>query len=116
MLVEIRFPKWWVLGIERKTNHSLRATGTTRMFKAGVPEKLIQQRTGHRSFDSLCVHERGLLLNDRRLFQKYSVQLKASITKVRLESVPVKPPGLPAGDGGFEFTSCQGCTFNFFNR
>ena len=26
-----------------KTNHSLRETGTTRMFEAGVPDKIIQQ-------------------------------------------------------------------------
>jgi integrase len=36
------------------TNHSLRATGATRLFEANVPEKLIQERTGHRSIDALC--------------------------------------------------------------
>ena len=46
-------------GIEKKTNHSLRATGATRMFEAGVPEKLIQQRTGHQSLDSLRLYERS---------------------------------------------------------
>ena len=35
--------------IQIHTNHSLRATSTTLMFKGGVPEKLIQERTGHRS-------------------------------------------------------------------
>ena len=40
-----------------KTNHSLRATGATHQYNAGVPEKTIQQRTGHRSLDSLCVYE-----------------------------------------------------------
>ena len=38
-------------GIEgHKTNHSLRATGATELFQAEVPEKIIQERTGHRSF------------------------------------------------------------------
>ena len=32
-----------------KTNHSLRAMGATQMYDLGVPEKLIQERTGHRS-------------------------------------------------------------------
>lgn len=34
-----------------KTNHSLRATGVSDLFQAGVPEKLIQQRSGHLSLD-----------------------------------------------------------------
>ena len=41
-------------GIEgEKSNHSLRVTGATRMWEANVPEKLIQQRTGHRSSEKL---------------------------------------------------------------
>ena len=40
-----------------KTNHSLRATGATQLYHAGVPEKTIQQCTGHRSLDSLRVYE-----------------------------------------------------------
>lgn len=39
------------------TNHSLRATGAARMFAAGVPEAVIQQRTGHRSVKNLRVYE-----------------------------------------------------------
>ena len=45
-------------GIDGKiTIHSLRATAAT-MCEMGVPEKVIQQRTGHRSLDSLRVYER----------------------------------------------------------
>ena len=37
-------------GIEgNKSNHSLRVAGTSSLFAAGVPEKLIQSRTGHAS-------------------------------------------------------------------
>ena len=39
-------------------NHSLRATGTTALFDAGVPEAIIQKRTGHKSIDALCCYER----------------------------------------------------------
>ena len=43
---------------EGYTNHSLRAYGATKLFQAQVPEKLIQQRTGHRSLDALRQYER----------------------------------------------------------
>ena len=45
-------------GIEgHKTNHSLRATGASELFEAGVPEKIIKERTGHRSLEALRVYE-----------------------------------------------------------
>ena len=46
------------IGVGGKTNHSLRATGATEMFRAGVPEKIIQERTGHRSLKALRTYER----------------------------------------------------------
>ena len=45
---------------ERKTNHSLRATGTTALFSAVVPEKTIRNITGHRS-NALKLYERTSL-------------------------------------------------------
>ena len=48
-------------GICGKTNHSLRATGVTEMYLAGVPEKVIQERTGHRSLEGLRAYERNTL-------------------------------------------------------
>ena len=45
-------------GVERKSNHSLKATGATEMFAANVPEKLIQSRTGHHSLEALRLYER----------------------------------------------------------
>ena len=46
-------------GIEgKKTNHSLRVSGASTLFEAGVPERVIQQRTGHRSLLSLRMYER----------------------------------------------------------
>ena len=46
-------------GIEgRVTNHSMRATSVTQMYETGVPEKVIQERTGHRSLEALRVYER----------------------------------------------------------
>ena len=45
-------------GLETKTNHSLRATGATALFNAGVPEKVIQNTTGHRSVEALRKYEK----------------------------------------------------------
>ena len=42
---------------DRKTNHSLRATGASELFEAGVPEKIIKERTGHRSLEALRIYE-----------------------------------------------------------
>ena len=40
-----------------KTNHSLRATGASELFEAGVPEKIIKEQTGHRSLEALHIYE-----------------------------------------------------------
>ena len=40
------------------TNHSLRAYGATTLYNANLPEKLIQERTGHRSLKALRQYER----------------------------------------------------------
>uniref|UniRef100_A0A1X7TCK4 ZMYM2-like/QRICH1 C-terminal domain-containing protein n=1 Tax=Amphimedon queenslandica TaxID=400682 RepID=A0A1X7TCK4_AMPQE len=46
-------------GVEgEKSNHSLRVAGTSSLFAAGVPEKLIQSRTGHVSLTALRKYER----------------------------------------------------------
>jgi len=45
-------------GLQKYTNHSLRAYGTSTLFQANIPEKLIQQRTGHRSVEALRQYER----------------------------------------------------------
>ena len=43
----------------RFTNHSLRATGTTALFNAGVrSEAVIQKSTGHKSISALRQYER----------------------------------------------------------
>jgi hypothetical protein len=39
------------------TNHSLRATSASRLFSCNVPEKLIQEKTGHRSWAGLRSYE-----------------------------------------------------------
>ena len=46
-------------GIEgQKSNHSPCATGASELFEAGEPEKIIKERTGHRSLEALRVYDR----------------------------------------------------------
>ena len=57
---------------------SLRATGATRLFEANMPEKLIQERTGHRSTAAL------------RQYEHSSVQQHQSVSSI-IASVQSKP-------------------------
>ena len=44
-------------GIKRKTAHCLRVTCVSKLFNSGVEEKLIRERTGHRS-NALFAYEK----------------------------------------------------------
>ena len=71
------------------TNHSLRAYGATKLFRENVPEKVIQDRTGHHSTDALrkyqCISEKqklatSLILNSSALIPINSQRLAAQPT------------------------------------
>ena len=77
----------------RKTNHSLRRTAATTLFEKGVPEKIIQGVTGHRSTTGLRTYERVSVK------QKQAVSTILSGAKRRFDelmeeeaSVPTKKP------------------------
>ena len=55
-------------GIDGKTNHSLWATGTTQMYRKGIPGKAIQSQTGHKNIEALrmTLYER---VSNWRLFR-----------------------------------------------
>ena len=65
--------------MERKSNHSLRATGATEMFAANVPEKLMQSRTGHCSLDAL------------RLYERPSHEQQQAVSKILTSAEPQRP-------------------------
>ena len=44
-------------GLEKKINHSLHTTAAIVLFQANVLEKIIQERTGHRSLETLRMYE-----------------------------------------------------------
>ena len=41
------------VGIERKSNHCLKVTGATRLYRSGVAERTIQARSGHKNIEAL---------------------------------------------------------------
>ena len=43
---------------QKYTNHSLRAYGVTKLFRANLPEKLIMERSGHKSIGGVQQYER----------------------------------------------------------
>ena len=49
------------------TNYSLQATAATDLFQAGVPKKVIQEFTGHRSIKALRQYDRADLTQKRLL-------------------------------------------------
>ena len=61
-----------------KTNHSLRATGASELFEAGVPEKIIKERTGHRSLEALRVYERTTFGQQQAVSTVLSAEKKTS--------------------------------------
>ena len=99
----------------RYTNHSLCATAMTRMYKKGVPEKLIAEKSGHRSVEALRMYEHtaseleragGEVISDpsksfSALMQKQEPEEKPST------SLPMFSPSLP------EFSGLNNCTINF---
>ena len=50
---------------EQKTNHSLRATGTTAMFNASTHEKMIREVTGQGQVH--CIFTNALLLKNKKM-------------------------------------------------
>ena len=58
ILVSIRCKLFADAQIDNKhTNHSLRATGATALFNAGIPEAVIHKRTGYKSTETLRQYE-----------------------------------------------------------
>lgn len=50
---------------DKKSNHSLRAAGVSQLFEAGVIEKIIQSRSGHRSLEALRLYERVISAQEK---------------------------------------------------
>ena len=89
---------------EKKTNHSLRAAGVSQLFEAGVDEKVIQSRSGHRRLESLRMYERvtpaqeqtvsNILSSRHRTDYQSEVQRSNSPFAVGFESAPGVLPAM----------------------
>ena len=75
---------------DKKTNHSLRATGASALFNAGVPEKMIREVTGHRS-NALQLYERPTL-EQRQEASSVLVQGKRRFHDGKENSIPSSAP------------------------
>ena len=113
-------------GIEgRITNHSMRATSVTQMYETGVPEKVIQERTGHRSLEALRVYERtnsdqhqivsNILTNSHeRHYTQQSITSKRSTAACSV--INMGPPHDQHGTGmNISLENLHGCTININN-
>ena len=78
-------------GQEHKTNHSLRVAGTTTLYSGNVPEREIQQRTGHRSLEALR-NMNVPLSSSSRPFLIFLLHLCRSHTKFRNHLLGHRPP------------------------
>ena len=107
------------IGVTGKTNHSLRATGATRLFEANVPEKLIQERTGHKSTDALRRYERTSVVQQKAVSSVICASNPTSFQTTVVNSVPDQPVSSelrstdPFQSSGLSlFQNCNNCTIN----
>ena len=95
-----------------KTNHSLRATGASQLFQANVPEKVIQERTGHRSLEALWLYEKTTTEQHQAVAQvlgsSATLSYESVIQKQQELSVSPRPPYIQAAPT----LNMSGCTVN----
>uniref|UniRef100_A0A1X7VUV0 Tyr recombinase domain-containing protein n=1 Tax=Amphimedon queenslandica TaxID=400682 RepID=A0A1X7VUV0_AMPQE len=93
-----------ITGLSGYTNHSLRATAVSRMYNSGVPEKIISDKSGHRSLEALRSYEcpeEGLYKEAEQANvypdKKFQNDVKVKSEDKTEEAVPL--PQLPAFSG-----------------
>ena len=106
-----------VLG--NKTNHSLRAAGATQMYDSGVPEKLIQERTGHRSLEALRMYERTNMRQHQAvsnlLSTPHSTSYNHFMESKQMRVAYTAPQNNQHATTSFSFNNLHGCTINIHN-
>ena len=111
-------------GVEgKKTNHSLQATSATQMYQSGVPEKVIQERTGHHSLEALRCYERTNEVQHQAVSSVLAASKPAGYAAVQMErnkfSHAVNTTNFHQesqyAPPGFSFQNLQGCTINIVN-
>ena len=103
-----------------QTNHSLRATGATEMFQAQVPEKIIQERTGHRPLAALRTYEHNTEKQHRAVSSVLSSSshhsYKQAIQNFHQANIDLnfQPNTAQVSGTHISFQSVTGCTVNIY--
>ena len=103
--------------VGKKTNHSLRATGASELFAAGVPERIIQQRTGHRSLDALRLYERPTEQQQQAVSSVLASAAPTPYSSALMQQTQHLPavPAPPVADPTRSFPMLPAPTQNFYN-
>ena len=105
----------------RYSNHSLRATSASRLFASNVPEKIIQEKTGHRSLVGLRGYERTTTEQERivtKILSSIEQGREMGLEEPKVEEIPKpeaeneeQPKSAPVFSGHI-----QNRTFNFYAK
>ena len=96
---------------QKYTNHSLRAYGVTKLFRANLPEKLIMERSGHRSIGGVRQYERTDISQELQVCQVLS-SIKTTSDFVDAKKAPAEPKPTPVPtQPGLGIPSFTGCSF-----
>ena len=113
-----------------KTNHSLRATATSRLYQSGIDEQLVMERTGQRSLEGVRTYKRTSntqreALSDILNLSKRPQQIGTGLT-VQPDSIHSVPPSQQLHEQNAEYrqqlvtglslpsATFANCTVNFY--
>ena len=96
-----------------KTNNSLCATAATEMFRRGAPEKLIQERTGHRSVEALRSYERLDEVQHKVVSSLLSNAPGKSRSMTYSQHLMSKTHSFNTSSTSMPLQDLHGCTINF---
>ena len=88
------------------TNHSLRATAITRMYEHGVAEKMISDKSGHKSIKGLHV----LSVTKEKAAGN---SIKAELVNMPVDAKPQTSSDHPSK---MHFAGLEKCTINSYNQ
>ena len=105
-------------GLEgKKSNHSLCVAGATSLYEAGVPKKLIQQRTGHQCLQSLRQYERISTNQEAAVSRILSGEVATYAPNKVEDNLPLackqEPEATPAAGPGAS-VQYNNCTLNVY--
>ena len=70
-----------------QTNHSLRATGATRLYQKGIKEQLIMEQTGHRSVQGVRSYKRTSMEQQKAVSEVLCGNIICSCSSIDMKAV-----------------------------